>query len=43
MENFAEIALRFVSADAAVQVESPEDVVKMSASPGLSSFAIPSG
>jgi 3-deoxy-D-manno-octulosonic-acid transferase len=26
MENFAEIASRFVSADAAVQVESPEDV-----------------
>jgi 3-deoxy-D-manno-octulosonic-acid transferase len=26
MENFAEIALRFVSAGAAVQVESPEDV-----------------
>jgi 3-deoxy-D-manno-octulosonic-acid transferase len=26
MENFAEIATRFVSAGAAVQVESPEDV-----------------
>jgi len=26
MENFAEIASRFVSAGAAVQVESPEDV-----------------
>jgi 3-deoxy-D-manno-octulosonic-acid transferase len=26
MENFAEIASRFVSAGAAIQVESPEDV-----------------
>src|SRR5207245_11421669 len=39
MENFAEIAARFVAAGAAVQVESPEDV----GWPGFGCSAIPRG